>query len=376
MENKKVSPYLYIRGLRHVDHTVFTVANGQKTYWDPQFDTEMSYSSGQQVKRSILDKLTELLGTGRAPVEFQYKIKTEGKTKTIGEDIAVLSTHPKYVDELLGGYMLAEGKGTKKGEEEKEDAAGVVKRRSPLSISAMRPLHPLLANTAKEASITFDRTGNANSTVSLLDEEGKKMNAEEMINKLEEMDTVLRKAKYVDARNQRRAYGLYIYDVAIDLRRLFSVSTDVADPELKRSVLEELRKEGWVEGRNVFGPCITAPKAKRAEIIAALAEALLEWHITSNQARTYSPMETLALSIGTRAHSVTAALRARLKDDGGEKLKAEPVIDLQTGDDTAVFVTLHAEERITRANGHVHALNEARTKLIELLSAYPYEGGA
>jgi hypothetical protein len=45
--------YLFIRGLRRADHTVFAVADSQKTYYEPQFGRELPYSSGQQVKRSF-----------------------------------------------------------------------------------------------------------------------------------------------------------------------------------------------------------------------------------------------------------------------------------------------------------------------------------
>ena len=52
-----MKPYIYLRGLRHVDLSVFCVESGQKVYWDPVFGTSVPYSSGQQVKRSILDSI-------------------------------------------------------------------------------------------------------------------------------------------------------------------------------------------------------------------------------------------------------------------------------------------------------------------------------
>ena len=51
------SPFIYIRGLRHAEHTVFCVQEGQKTYYDSQFGKYVPYSSGQQVKRSALDSI-------------------------------------------------------------------------------------------------------------------------------------------------------------------------------------------------------------------------------------------------------------------------------------------------------------------------------
>ena len=48
---------IYIRTLKRAEHTVFCVEKGQKTYYDPQFNSYVPYSSGQQVKRSLIDEL-------------------------------------------------------------------------------------------------------------------------------------------------------------------------------------------------------------------------------------------------------------------------------------------------------------------------------
>jgi len=66
--------YIYLRGLRQVDHTVFCVANGLKTYYDPISNRTVPYSSGQQVNHSILDDLSAELGQLRAPVTFNWKL--------------------------------------------------------------------------------------------------------------------------------------------------------------------------------------------------------------------------------------------------------------------------------------------------------------
>ncbi len=364
-------PVLYLRALRQADHTVFAVAQGQKTYRDPLTSRNMPFSSGQQVKRSMLDHLVELLGTGRAPVEFRYKIDPKDKSrKKVGEDIAVLPLNPKYIDMLLGGYMKASGKDTEK--DEKDEGAKVIKRRSPLSISAMRPLHPFLARTDQEEAMTFDRTNDANSTVTLLDENGKPMPLEEMMRFLEENEINLRKAKYIDARNQKRAYGLFVYDVAIDLRRLFCVSREQADPEITKTTREELLSLGWTESRNEFGNTLVAPRDMREKAIPALAEALLEWRITSNQARTFSLMPTLAVALGDRANAVAGALRTQLTVDENGRDTAVPVLDDRMG--ASLFVTPSAEGYIPGAQGDPAALDHARQWLIDRMLAYPYEG--
>ncbi len=48
---------LYIRTLKKAEHTVFCVSDGQKTYYDPQFNRLIPYSSGQQIKRAVMDAL-------------------------------------------------------------------------------------------------------------------------------------------------------------------------------------------------------------------------------------------------------------------------------------------------------------------------------
>lgn len=361
--------YLFIRGLRRADHTVFAVADGQKTYYEPQFGRELPFSSGQQVKRSILDALVQEMGRSRAPVEFQYKLdKKDLKKASPIEDIALQQLDPRNVDELLGGWMRASGKGAEKKD---DDYLGVLKRRSPLSISAMHPMHPLLASTVKEDSISFDRTDDGNSSVKLLNHEGKPMSREEMKKYLEDNSLFLRKAKYVDARKARRAYGLFIYDIAIDLERLFSVSIDETQPEVDPKYLDGLREEGWIEGHNTYGPCLVAPKDVREEVIPALADSLINWHIASNQARTYSPMETLAVAVSDKANEVNAAIRSKLEMDDNGKQKATPILDERVGE---LYTYLPAESYINGVNAEADALTKAKESILQKLQAFNYEG--
>ena len=70
------NPFIYLRGLRHAEHTVFGVNDGQKYYFDPQFGKRMAYSSGQQVKRSVI----EALNMPFAAITFNWEIdKKENK---------------------------------------------------------------------------------------------------------------------------------------------------------------------------------------------------------------------------------------------------------------------------------------------------------
>ena len=360
--------YLFIRGLRRADHTVFAVADSQKTYREPQFGRDLPYSSGQQVKRSILDALVRQMGISRAPVQFQYKLdKKDLKKASPVEDIALQQLDPRNVDELLGGWMKASGKGTKK---EEDEYLGVVKRRSPLSISAMHPLHPLLASTEREKAISFDRTDDGGSSVRLLDHEGNLMTKEEMLAYLDNHDLTLRKAKYIDSRKANRAYGLFIYDVAIDLERLFAVSIDETQPEVEPKRQAELREEGWEESVNTYGSCLIAPKKTRNKVLPALAEALVEWHIVSNQATKYSPMETLAVAISDKANQVNAAIRAKLETNENGRPIATPILDDRMGE---LYTYLPAESYINGVNPSATALEDAKASIFRKLNDYNYE---
>ena len=152
-----MSPFIYLRALKHAEHTVFCVEDGQKTYYDPQFNRRVPYSSGQQVKRSILQSVTDILNAPMAPITFNYSIT---KNNELENKEPWSPCNPAYVDQLLGGWMRAKtavGKTKNDGDKDNSKENNVIKRRSPLSISAMRPIHPLLAGVDSE-NLTFDRS--------------------------------------------------------------------------------------------------------------------------------------------------------------------------------------------------------------------------
>jgi hypothetical protein len=346
-----MNPYIYLRALKHAEHTVFCVQDGQKTYYDPQFNRVVAYSSGQQVKRSILDALTSELNVQMAPITFNYNITAK---KELENKEPWSPCDPRYVDQLLGGWMRA-GDGV------------TVKRRSPLSISAMRPLHPLLAGVDKE-NLTFDRSDKPDRHPVNVRYGDKLLSEEEIEDFLTANDRTLPRRNWIP--DNARTGGLFVYDLAIDLRTLFSVSTNQHEPELSKEKIEELKAEGWVESENVFGKCLVLPKVEREKIIPALAHALLNWRITSNQARTFSLMETLAVAVSDNANTLAGAIRAKLTDDG-EKPKAKPIIDETAG--AEVFVTLPCSNYIITVNESADALDKAEQKLIDMMMAFDYE---
>ncbi len=167
-----------------------------------------------------------------------------------------------------------------------------------------------------------------------------------------------------------RATGLFVYDVAIDLRTLFAVSVNQMEPELTKEKIEELKGKGWISSRNIFGECLIMPKESRDKAIPAIAKALINWRISSNQSRTFSLMETLAIAISDNANTLAGAIRAKLIDDS-EKTKAKPMVDETAG--AELFVTLPCSGYMVTETESADALQKAEERLIELLSAFDYE---
>ena len=351
----KQNSFIYLRGLKHAAFTVFCVENGQKFYYDPQFNVRVPFSSGQQVKRSVLEKLNDILGVQPSPTEFYFDVDKKGALK---EGEVLSSCDPHYADQLLGGWMR-----TPKGGKEK-----AVKRRSPLSISAMTPLHPLLASLPKE-NISFDRSDRPNAhKVVVRDANGNVLTDEQVCDFLDGNDRSLYR-KWIPDNN--RATGLFVYDIAIDLRRLFCVSTNQFEPEITADMVESLKSDGWIVVNTAFGECLLMPKEQREQLVPAIADALLDWQITSNQTRTFSLMETLAVAISDNANTLAAAIRAKLIDDNESKPKARPIIDENAGAKT--FIALPCANYIVTETESADALVRARKELIDRMMAFDYE---
>lgn len=349
-----MKPYIYLRGLRHVDLSVFCVDDGQKAYWDSIFGTWVPYSSGQQVKRSVMDSINDLLRVDPSPVTFVFDVNNKN---ALGEGEVLSLCDPRYWDQLLGGWMKAS-----KGGKER-----TLKRRSPFSISAMRPLHPLLGGRFTE-DITFDRSNKPElHKVIVRNAAGQPMSEDEIEKVLQETDRSLYR-KWIP--ENKRATGLFVYDIAIDLRTLFAVSVNQLEPELTKDTIEELKNNGWIMTKNVFGECLVMPKDEREKVIPAIARALIQWKISSNQSRTFSLMETLAVAISDNANQLAGAIRAKLIDEG-DKPKAKPIIDEHAGAD--VFVTLPCAGYVITESESADALEQAEQKLISMLLAYDYE---
>ena len=137
-------------------------------------------------------------------------------------------------------------------------------------------------------------------------------------------------------------------------------------------MVEKLKNDGWKVVNTVFGECLLMPKDQREKVIPAIADALIDWHITSNQARTFSLMETLAVAISDNANTLAAAIRAKLIDDANEtKPKAKPIIDENAG--AATYITLPCASYIVTETECVDALEKAKQDLINRMLTFDYE---
>ena len=353
------TPYLYLRGLRQSDHTVFGVGgDGQKRYYDAQFERSMPYSSGQQVKRSILDLMCEVLGEPRAPITFNYEVTASKKkgetTETLSNKEPWSPCDPRFADQLVGGWMRAQpGKVT-------------LKRRSPLSISALRPLHPLLATISKE-DLTFDRSEHPDQhVVRVLDSEGEEMSREEIDAFLRDKTRTLPLRHWIP--ENRRTSGLFVFDVAIDLPNLFRVSTQPFEPQLDPETIDALRADGWTESTD--GLALVAPAEQRERIIPALARALVQWRVTSNQSRTFSPQPTLALALSPNANKIVGSVRADLDEEQPDR-KAHPVLEASSG--VNLYTSPAAKGYVPGISASADALDSAEADLVARLQDYDHE---
>ena len=151
------------------------------------------------------------------------------------------------------------------------------------------------------------------------------------------------------------------------MRRLFCIGLNPIEPEISAETEARLREADWIESANAFGPCLVAPVAVREKLIPALTEAIIEWSITSNQARTFSLMETLAVTISDNANKIAASIRTKLSEE--EENKAYPIVEEEL-DGVSTYVSLAAGGYIRTKSETYDALDKAKQKLIDLMMAF------
>ncbi|MDZ7763224.1 MAG: hypothetical protein U5K00_02195 [Melioribacteraceae bacterium] len=66
---------IYLEDYAMLIFQVSAVAEGQKKYYDVQFERYVPYSSGQQVKRSIIERTVHNASEKLSPTTFAFKKK-------------------------------------------------------------------------------------------------------------------------------------------------------------------------------------------------------------------------------------------------------------------------------------------------------------
>jgi len=219
-------------------------------------------------------------------------------------------------------------------------------------------------------SITFDRSDHPEQhKIRVIDDQGKEVSQEEFLDALQTANRNAPMRLWIPSdKVGSRASGLFIYDVAIDLRTLFSVSLNISEPELAADTMTRLKDEGWQVSKD--GTRLICPKERREQIIPALAHSLIHWRITSNQSRTYSPQNTLAFAISRNANRLGAAIRAELTEESEYK-RAEPVLDALDG--VSVYTALTAKGYIREVVASTDALEQAEADLAAQLLEFNYD---
>ena len=338
--------FIHIRGLKFVEHTVFCVSeNGQKTFFDPIHQKTCALSSGQQVKRSIMTAIASEFGQSMPVTTFTKKVTiNKDGNKKIGEGHIITEPDIKNSYHLVGGFW-------KSVANEKGDS---VSRRSPLKISGMTPIHPLLATVYKE-DISHNRKNTENTFIKFIygsknDEAPRGKNGQEVPK--EELDEILKAVdkKMTDysptqfIKDQKRTSGLFKFDIEIDLRKLFAINLSETDPEIYPEEIEHLKENGWKEIEYDFGKALVAPKEIRDKIGRAVAKGIMKWKIDSNQSTTYSPMETMAMIISNEATHITSAIRGELIDDDKAKLIVDDSIEKVFCSDSLKAIILYRKK--------------------------------
>lgn len=378
---------IFVRLVRVVPFSLFNNVGGQKTYWSSRFRKTVAYSPGQQIKRSIMTHLLEELGEASAPLKFIRQVTNMDGENTRSEQKNIWQPcDPSYTDQLIGGYMYtmqsSKGKKGKKKSEDNADQEGdeteaadrTYKRRSPLSIGAFTPIHPLLADTPEEGIMTFDRRDDPNSTVAFIDKDGNSIEKDELISIILNANQPPSKLSLIGKKGEKkkRVDGIFSLDVCIDLSRLFSVSIMEPEPEVSPEVQKKLRDAGWKDSKTGV-PSLIAPKEVREKIINSLPEALFNWKIDSNQARNFGIGDTIAIAISQNANHIVNTLRADINYDENGNEVAEFVVDDEVIGD-GLFVSKSAgQERINYPNKSGLAVDNAMSYLQKLLSEYHYE---
>jgi hypothetical protein len=328
---------LMIRGLKKIDFTVLCVDSGQKTYYDTVSGRSLPYSSGQQIKKSIMNNIYDSSEYFPSPLIFWHN--AEGAKLTQGEVIP--KCDPRYIDQLLAGYMAAAAKTD--GEQE-----AVLKSKAHFAVSAMTPFHSKLAGLVEE-KVIINKIDNPVYKLRKVEKKGDnvELSESEIIEFLNANNQRFSSIKLIPLKSGDRAHnranGIFKYDVDIDLERLFRVSVSLGSNEINSKIEGELKAAGWKEVTIKNITYLEMPKEFHDEYAGLIAHAVFNWKITSNNSRTYDNMATFAAAICTDAKEVQICMQYEPSIDDDNKLEKGIALD-GGGNGTKIFLEKFALE--------------------------------
>jgi len=360
--------------------TLFCVGKeGQKRVYDKTYGKYLAYSSGQQQKTTRVNEVCELLGIPLADFVFYYNEKHKQASKGISQD-------PRHVEAMTRGYMNV--------------TTNNIKRESPLNISTMFPIHPLLVESiddliavghgVREKSFTLIQEKKKTKKAGEDDDESEKSDGSKTEGKYEEVPkTTDEYKKFLDEMADTRKKGIEhslaggklltrgVFEryIEIDLTRLFAFNNDILLPskEIAAEYMDAIIKDGWKEvDTKLYGKMFIVPKSIRDKYIPAIAEALVMALPNTNQSSSYSVGEIVATAVSYDASENSYAIVCEennetanviLDKDAGSKLFITPIAK-----SSRIFAGYDRESATSKAN------KEAIAYITQELLNFDYEG--
>lgn len=339
--------HLFIRGLKKIDFSVLCVDSGQKTYYDPISGKSLPYSSGQQVKKSIMNNVYENSDYYPSPVVFVLK---KDKDKMAQKE-ALSTCDPTYFDQLIAGYMYTPSKKDQVVTDNEDDAKknaenlGTIKSKAHISVGAMIPFNPNLAQIVEEKKLTYHIE---NPIFIVKNEENRIMSDEDITKFLDDNNAKLSKIKMIDG--EKRVTGIFRYDIDVDLERLFRVEITLNSEEVSKNIEKKLIDAGWKEVTIKNKKYLELPKEFHFEYASLLANAFVNWRINSNTSRTFDLMPTFAVAVcGVAKHVNVCMQYDSTVDNNGRERKGVSLYG-NANNDVNLFVENFSKEYVINLN--------------------------
>lgn len=352
---------LYITGVKHVNLTVFNIDDDTKTYYDPIHNKSLPFSSGQQIKRCFMDNIRKKYYDifDFSTMEMRYNITKD----SIEQKEALSSADNTCIDQMIGGYMRARKKDNENNK--KGDETNTITRRSPISFSPMTPVHPDLVSLTSNHLSTMDRTDRPNDSI-YFTKNNKEVDQEKILRYLDETNSFISKRKtYYE---HKKVSGLFKFDMAIDLERLFRVSIKKYDPEVYPSAIKKLKDLGWKKVIIRGEEYLELPKEQHEKYAESIAESLIEFRINSNQSRTLDFMPTISIAVSDNPQLIPMVYRRKIDGDNNNKL----FID-NSSDEIKTFNTPLIEDYVVNYNElnyNMNSLNEFKKEIKKKILNY------